>query len=121
MQPSRLDIFRKPDDPAPLVVAKEAKVKAPKPKQEKAPRAPAGTRGGGWQVKADWVGKGMKIQCKAPYDGSFWECDHDTLVDAINASLKAKGKTLIGEPGPSEKQYGATSGLREPQLWTRVQ
>jgi glycosyltransferase involved in cell wall biosynthesis len=92
--------------------------KEPKPKTEKPPKVDS--KGGGWQVKAEWVGKGLKVRCKAPVDGSFWECDHDQLVNAINASLKAKGKPLIGEPGPSEKAYGASSGLREQHLWTRV-
>ncbi len=90
----------------------------PKPKVEKPPKLDA--KGGGWQVKAEWIGKGLKIRCKSPVDGSFWECDHDALVEAINASLKAKGKPLIGEPGPSEKSYGASSGLREQHLWSRV-
>jgi hypothetical protein len=62
----------------------------------------------------------MKIQCKSPYDGSVWECNHDELVEAVNASLKQKGKTLIGEPGPSEKSYGSSAGLREQHLWTRL-
>ena len=96
---------------------------APRPKKVKntTPKPPKiDAKGGGWQVKAEWIGKGLKIRCKAPYDGSFWECDHDQLVEKINASLKAKGKPLVGEPGPSEKSYGASSGLRELQLWTRV-
>lgn len=93
-------------------------VKATTPKAPKAPKPDA--KGGGWQVKAEWVGKGLKVRCKAPYDGSFWECDHDQLVAAINTSLQAKGKPLIGQPGPSEKSYGASSGLRELHLWTRV-
>lgn len=78
-----------------------------------------GDRGGGWQVKAEWIGAGKTITCKTPFDGSYWTCDHDQLVDAINASLKAKGKTLIGQPGPSEKVYGSSKGLREQHLWTR--
>jgi hypothetical protein len=84
------------------------------------PPAPPGSKGGGWQVKAADYGKGLKIRCKAPVDGSFWQCDHDALVDAINASLAAKGKPLIGQPGPSQKVYGASSGLREPHLWTVI-
>ena len=104
-----------PRDPQPRPV----KVTTPKaPRPSKAPKPDA--KGGGWQVKAEWVGKGLKVRCKAPYDGSFWECDHDQLVEAINTSLKAKAKPLIGEPGPSEKSYGASSGLRELHLWTRV-
>lgn len=75
---------------------------------------------GGWQVKAEWIGKGIKIRSKSPYDGTYWECDHDTLVVRINASLRAKGKPCIGEPGPSEKSYGASSGLREQEIWSRV-
>ena len=98
-------------------------VKATTPKPEKLPKEPkpkVDTKGGGWQVKAEWIGKGLKVKCKSHYDGTFWECDHDTLVEKINASLKAKGKPGIGEPGPSEKQYGASSGLREQDLWTRI-
>lgn len=112
-----------------LQVTKTVKVKEPKPtkiKEPKAPpapkepRAPADRNGGGWQVLAENYGKGLKVKCKAPYDGSFWEADHDALVDAINSSLKAKGKTIIGEPGPSQKQYGASQGLRNPELWIRI-
>jgi hypothetical protein len=76
--------------------------------------------GGGWQIRADWYGKGMTIRCKKPFDGSFWECDHDALADVVNASLKAKGKTILGEPGSAQKQFGSSSGLREPDLWRRV-
>lgn len=89
-------------------------------RKTKTPRQPGESAAGGWQVKAEWIGKGLKIRCKSPVDGSFWECDHDALVAEINASLKAKGKPLIGEPGPSEKSYGSSTGLRCPQLWTRV-
>ena len=99
-------------------------VPVPKPKKETQPKAEKppkiNSKGGGWQVKAEWIGKGLKIKCKTPFDGSFWECDHDQLVEAINTSLKAKGKPLIGEPGPSEKSYGASAGLREQRLWTRL-
>lgn len=98
---------------------KEKVVKQPKaPRQKKEPSPDA--KGGGWQVKAEWIGKGMKVRSKAPFDGSFWECDHDELVSRINESLASKGKTKIGEPGPSEKQYGASSGLRHQEIWTRV-
>lgn len=107
--------------PEPPKVSQPKQVKATTPKEPKAPRPPkVDSKGGGWQVKAEWIGKGLKIRCKAPYDGSFWECDHDQLVEAINTSLKAKGKPLIGEPGPSEKSYGASSGLRELHLWQRL-
>jgi len=81
----------------------------------------SGTKGGGWQIKPEWYGTNHVIRCKSPYDGSFWECDHDALYDRVNASLKAKGKTGLGEPGPSQKQYGASSGLREIDLWRRVE
>lgn len=99
--------------------------RTPHPSTPKVPKEPRvkvlkSDKGGGWQVLAENYGKGLKVRCKAPYDGSYWEADHDALVDAINTSLKAKGKTLIGEPGPSQKSYGASSGLREPQLWTRI-
>jgi hypothetical protein len=83
-------------------------------------RATKNTKGGGWQVKAELIGKNMRITCKQPYDGSYWSCDHDLLVETINASLSNKGKSLIGQPGPSEKVYGSSSGLREPHLWSRV-
>lgn len=95
-------------------VSKRVKIQS-----SQASRSPGEVKGG-WQVKAADYGKGLKIRCKQPYDGSYWECDHDALVDAINASLKAKSKPLIGQPGPSEKTYGASSGLREHHLWTRV-
>ena len=78
------------------------------------------TTGGGWQIKAEWYGKGMTIRCKNLYDGSYWECDHDALADKVNASLKSKGKTVLGEPGPSQKQYGSSTGLRELHLWRRI-
>lgn len=80
----------------------------------------AASHGGGWQIKAEWYGKGMTIRCKTPVDGSFWECDHDALADAVNASLRTKGKTLLGEPGPSKKQYGSGHGLRAISLWRKV-
>lgn len=99
---------------------KEPKVKAPATPKEPKNREPSGTKGGGWQIKPEWYGTGHVIRCKSPYDGSFWECDHDALYDRVNASLKAKGKTGLGEPGPSQKQYGASSGLREIDLWRRV-
>lgn len=83
-------------------------------------REPSDTKGGGWQIKPEWYGTNHVIRCKSPFDGSFWECDHDALYDRVNASLKAKGKTGLGEPGPSQKQYGASSGLREIDLWRRV-
>jgi hypothetical protein len=96
--------------------------KEPKPKVEKPVCPPKpDSKGGGWQVKAEWIGSGRKIRCKLPFDGTFWECDHDSLVEAINSSLKAKGKPLIGEPGPSEKSYGASTGLRNIELWRRVE
>ena len=95
-----------------------SKVQAP-PKERKT-REIIDTKGGGWQIKPEWYGTGHIIRCKSPYDGSFWECDHDTLYDRVNASLKAKGKTGLGEPGPSQKQYGASGGLREFDLWRRV-
>ncbi len=110
-----VQIIEKPAKPA-----KVPKVKAVKePKPPKPPREPSGP-GGGWQIKAEWYGKGMTIRCKEPLDGSFWECDHDALADVVNASLKSKGKTILGEPGPSLKQYGSSHGLREPALWKRV-
>lgn len=99
-------------------------VKVKEPKEPKEPKVknhkPSDTKGGGWQIKPEWYGTGHVIRCKAPFDGSFWECDHDALYDRVNASLKAKGKTGLGEPGPSQKQYGASSGLREFDLWRRV-
>jgi hypothetical protein len=102
-------LFKQPKPAKPVKAAKE-------PKPESEPTGP----GGGWQIKAEWYGKGMTIRCKDPLDGSFWECDHDALADVVNASLKAKGKTILGEPGPSLKQYGSGHGLREPNLWRRV-
>lgn len=93
--------------------------KSPKKREPKEPKIRS-ARGGGWQIKAEWYGQGMTIRCKEPFDGSIWECDHDALADAVNASLKAKGKSLLGEPGPSVKQYGASGGLRSPGLWRRI-
>lgn len=112
---------QKVESPVLKSLAKDGK-NPTKPVPVPKPPKPAKTdsKGGGWQVKAEWIGKGLKVKCKSPYDGTFWECDHDTLVEKINASLKAKGKPCIGEPGPSEKSYGSSSGLREQELWTRV-
>lgn len=110
-------------DTAHSKASKVTRIKADKPiipKKKTPPASPKEPKGGGWQVKAEWYGKGYKVKCKTPFDGSFWECNHDALVDKINESLKKKGKPLIGEPGPSEKQYGASSGLRHQELWIRV-
>jgi hypothetical protein len=115
----------------PQLTHQEPVIQTPKPVKIKAisPAKPtitedaakvSDTTGGGWQIKAEWYGKGMQIRCKEQFDGSFWECDHDALADKVNASLKSKGKTILGEPGPSLKQYGSSSGLREPGLWHRV-
>lgn len=119
-QPTITKAPEPPKDPQPK------QVKAPTPKPPKAPTPPkppkvdTSIKQGGWQVKAEWYGKGMKIRCARPFDGSFWECDHDALADRINEALRAKGKPALGEPGPSEKVFGSGHGLRCPELWTRI-
>jgi DNA adenine methylase len=89
-------------------------------KAEMVPKLHNGAKQGGWQVKAEWYGKGIRIKCARPFDGSYWECDHDVLVDVINAALRAKNKPILGEPGPACRAYGSGTGLREQHLWTRA-
>lgn len=98
-------VLPKISDPKPQKSPKVKEVKTKEPKQ-------VGEGKGGWGVNPKNYGKGLIVE--SFYNGQTWTIEHDVLVDAINASLKSKGKPdLFEKPRP----FFASAGLRSGVEW----